>query len=119
MLVQIPRSSSASGVSASGSSSMGTGRRTDDTSMQPENVPIDRKETWMVMEFCDVGILTSAIKMGWFFMDEERTQLNMVRMSILGAAQNDDLSFLHSFVEIIRSHIHQLLAAFDCHGCRN
>lgn len=62
---------------------METGRRTDDTMMATETTPIERKETWMVMEYCDVGILTTAIKTGWFFLDEEGTEVNMVRTALV------------------------------------
>eukprot|EP00803_Ostreobium_quekettii_P004987 evm.model.scf_463.4 EVM.evm.TU.scf_463.4 scf_463:59026-71386(-) len=61
-----------------GSSSGGVHSATYETAMQAiKHSRKATKETWMVMEYCDLGILSNAIKAGWFYRDDGRRELNM------------------------------------------
>ena len=64
-------------VSGSTSESSSSNKAPDSIDYTRASKP--KKETWMVMEFCNVGLLSGAIREGWFFVDRTRKQLNMVR----------------------------------------
>ncbi|CAD7702185.1 unnamed protein product [Ostreobium quekettii] len=69
-----------SDIEASGHTSSSTGIHSETYESAMQAIKSSRKaskETWMVMEYCDLGILSNAIKAGWFYTDDNRTQLNM------------------------------------------